>query len=95
MYILGGMVWLYITRLSQASFLTTVDYYLPPRGGGGADFINGLRIRNRIDPHYFGKLDPDPHQSEKRDPDPRAGALEAQYGAVEGCGRSHMRFRGS
>jgi hypothetical protein len=30
-----------------------------------------FRIRIRMDPHHFGKLDPDPHphQSEKQDPD--------------------------
>jgi hypothetical protein len=37
------------------------------------------------------KLDPDPHKSEKLDPDIRIkvkpGALEAQNGAAEGCGR--------
>jgi hypothetical protein len=27
-----------------------------------------LRIRIRMDPHHFGKLDPDPHQSERQDP---------------------------
>jgi hypothetical protein len=29
-----------------------------------------LRVRIRMDPHHFGKLDPDPHQSEKPDADP-------------------------
>ena len=35
-----------------------------------------------MDPHHFGKLDPDPHQSEKLDPDPHAGALEEPWRAM-------------
>jgi hypothetical protein len=33
-------------------------------------FSPRIRIRIRLDPHFFGKLDPDPHYSEKLDPDP-------------------------
>jgi hypothetical protein len=51
----------------------------------------------RMDPHHFGKLDPepyqnekpesDPHQSQKQDPHPHlsqnSGALDAQNGAMK------------
>jgi hypothetical protein len=62
-------------------------------------FLTVLRIRIRMDPHYFGKLDPDPHQSrkldqyldphqsEKQDPDPQISekveALEVHFGALK------------
>ncbi len=41
------------------------------------------------DPHQSGKLDPDPHQSEKQDPKPprlseKVKALEGHFGALEG-----------
>ncbi len=43
-----------------------------------------------MDPHHFGKLDPDPdtYQSEKQDPDPhqseKVEALEGHFGPLEG-----------
>jgi hypothetical protein len=51
-----------------------------------------------MDPHHFGKLDPDPHKSENLDPGPHqiekqdpdlhqsenVEALEAHFGALEG-----------
>ncbi len=53
-------------------------------------FISVLRVRIRIDPHLFGKLDPDPdsHQSEKLDPDPhqkwKAGNLRRSFWTIGG-----------
>jgi hypothetical protein len=39
-----------------------------------------FRIRTRMDPHHFGKLDPDPdpHQNVKLDPDPDPHQKEKQ-----------------
>jgi hypothetical protein len=43
-----------------------------------------------MDPHHFGKLDPDPHQSGKLDSDPdphhskKVEVLEGNFGALEG-----------
>ncbi len=49
-----------------------------------------LRIRIRMDPHHFWKLDPDPHQSGKLDTDldphqsEKVEALEGHFGTLEG-----------
>jgi hypothetical protein len=68
-----------------------------------------LRIRIRLDlldPHHFGKPDPDPHQSEagfgswcaskatwdpKLDKSKNSGAVQVQNGAMEDRERSHLR----
>jgi hypothetical protein len=58
-----------------------------------------------MDPQHFGKMDPhqsewpdpDRHQSQKQDSDSHhsqnSGAVEAQSGAMEGCGRSQRMRR--
>jgi len=42
----------------------------------------------RMDPHHFGKLDPDPYLSENQDKDPhqikKVVALESHLGSMEG-----------
>ncbi len=41
-----------------------------------------------MDPHHFGKLDPDTYQREKQNSDPhqsqKVEALEGRFGALEG-----------
>ncbi len=71
-------------------------------------FSSGLRIRIRMYPHYFWKLDPDLHQTESwsqiririkvniqklyRAVDVNTGGLEAQNWALEGLYTSGRRF---
>ncbi len=54
------------------------------RWGGGGWEVGGRNL------HILYSL-----RARVTDPDPHSGTLEAQYEAVEGRGRSHMRFRGS
>ncbi len=61
--------------------------------------LSGLRIRIRMDPLYFGKLDSDPQKSEKLGRGPHwsqnSEALDAENGALEDRGRTQWRPGGS